>query len=42
MSYPSELVMTELGPGDYFGDLPMLYSSYHLASVRAKTYVEAS
>ena len=40
MSNPSELLMGELGPGDYFGDLPMLFSQYHLASVRAKTYVE--
>ena len=32
--------MTEMGPGQYFGDLSMLFHDYFLADVRAKTHVE--
>ena len=32
--------MTEMGPGQYFGDLSMLYHDYFMADVRAKTHVE--
>ena len=42
MSREREIVLSELGPGQYFGDLPMLFRDYHLASVRAKTNVEVT
>ena len=34
------VVLSELGPGQYFGDLAMLMNDYHVCSVRAKTHVE--
>ena len=42
VSREREIVLSELGPGQYFGDLPMLFRDYHLASVRAKTNVEVT
>ena len=36
----SGAVMCEVGPGQFFGDLPMIFEEKHLASVRSKTNVE--